>query len=90
MMNRFIQQFESQKLQPHLLEELESFFPQNKIGSVADTLVDSDMYIRHRNCSTTTDLIGLFGTESFVSIVGKITQHSLESQELTCLEEMYK
>lgn len=93
MLNRFVQQTESQKSHPHLLEELDPFFSQKKVGSVGDTLVDSDTYLQHLNYVTTYSLQELFGTiesESFVSVIGKVAQHALESPEVACLEEMYK
>lgn len=91
MMNRFIQQMESHKSYPELNEELESFFPQNNVGSVGDTTVGPEMYLHHRFLSTTVNLQDLFSSQSdgLVSAIGNISQHALESYEVLCLEEMY-
>jgi len=81
MMNRFIQQMESQESFPHLLEELDSFFPATAVGSLSDTLVSSEMYIKHLQLLKTTDLSELIFNDDFVVLSGQMSQHALQTHE---------
>lgn len=90
MMNRFIQQMESHESLPHLLEELDSFFPATAVGSVSDTLVSCEMYIKHLQLLKTTDLSELIFNDDFVVPIGQMSQHALQTHERSCLTEMYQ
>lgn len=89
-MNRFIQQMESQKSFPHFLKELDSFLPVTTVGSVNDTLVSSDTYIKHLHLSKTTNLSELIFSDSLVVPIGQMLQHALQTHEVLCLVQMYQ
>ena len=77
MMKQFIQQIESQKCFPHVLLELESFFPTRMVGSVGDTAVSSEMYIKRLKLSKTGNFDELFFQSDLVVPLGQMSQHAL-------------
>ena len=89
MMKRFIQQMESQRSFPQILDDLNSFFPINTVGSVADSVVDSDTYIKQIQLAETTNLQSLIFDTDLIVPVGQMSQHALSTQEVTFLEQMY-
>ena len=87
MINRFIQQMESHSSFPHLLQELDSFFPASSVGSVQDASINSDMYIKHLELQKNTDLPQLIFHNDFVLPTGQMSQHALQT---LCLTQMYQ
>lgn len=53
MATRFIHQLQSKSSFPHFASELEEFFPSNVVGSVKDTIVNSDVYVKLYELSKT-------------------------------------
>lgn len=90
MINRFIQQMESQSSFCHLLQELDSFFPASSVGSVHNALINSDMYIKHLRLLKTTDLPQLIFQNDFVLPTGQMSQHALQTHKILCLTQMYQ
>ena len=77
LITRFIQQMESNKYLPEFSKELESFFEPNLVGSVYETHMDSKLYWKHFFLSKTSNLPDLI-------------QHTLNTEEVVCLQEMYQ
>ena len=90
MMNRFVQQMESHKSFSNLVEEVDSFFPLNMVGSVSDTHVSSEMYIKHLQLLQTTKFSDLIFHDDLVLPASQISQHALQTHEKKYLTEMYQ
>ena len=73
-MKQFIQQMESQK---SVLEDLKYFFPTSMVGSISDTAVSSEVYVKHLKSSGTTNLEDLFLHNGPVVAISQMSQHAL-------------
>ena len=72
---------------PQILDELNSVFAVNTIGSV---VVDSETYIKLIQLAETTDLQRLIFDIDLILPVGQMSQHALSTQEVTFLHRMYQ
>lgn len=85
MMTRFIQQMVS--IPTH---ELQHLLMKETVGSVSDTLTNSEMYIKQLQYTRTTSLRMLFASNDLASPVGRMSQHALQPYEVQCLTKMYE
>ena len=78
---------ESQTPFPHDLEV--SFLPTSVVASVSDTAVSSEVYIKHLKLSRTTNFEELFLHNGLVVPIGQISQHALQTHEVSYLAQLY-
>ena len=93
LVNRFVQQVEMCSTNTELLSELKDFFPHAEMGSVNDSAVNSESYIKQLQLSKTqdlTDLLTYTEHELLIEPVGKISQQVLDSYEVAYLKDMYE
>lgn len=65
------------------------FFPTRMVGSVGDTAVTSEMYIKHLKLSKTGNFDELFFQSDLVVPLGQMSQHALQTHEILSLTQMY-
>ena len=75
---------------PHYSEELDSFFPLTEAGSVNETIVNSETYVDQWQLSKTTNLSDLIFNNNIVVQIGQMSQHALQTDEVTSLTQMYQ
>lgn len=87
MITRFVQQMISHHSFP---PELQPLFETTTVGSVSDSQMSSDTYIKLFKYSTTTNFSELLRNYDLCSPIGQVFQHALESQEVHFLTKMYE
>ena len=93
LVNRFIQQVEMCSTNTDLLSELKDLFPYTEIGSVHDSTVNSESYIKQLELSKTLhlpDLLDYAEHKFHIEPVGKISQQVLDPYEVNYLKDMYE
>ena len=59
------------------------------VGSVSDTAVSSEVYIKHLKLSRTTNFEELFLHNGLVVPIGQMSQHALQTHEISYLTQLY-
>lgn len=91
LINRFVQQFETWSTNSEFAQEVKCFFPTSEYGSVGDTNINSEIYIRQLQLSQTECLPDLLTDHGdLIEPIGKITEDVLSPYEVACLQQMYQ
>ena len=77
------------KVIPSNLGRPEFLFLVNTVGSVGDSVVDSETYIKQIQLAECTNLQRLIFDTDLTVLVGQMSQHALSTQEVTFLQQMY-
>ena len=59
------------------------------VGSVGDTAVSSEVYVKHLKLSRTTNFEELFLHNDLVVPIGQMSQHALQTREISYLTQVY-